>query len=202
MLVGDVSGKGVPAALVLTSIRTMFRMMTSETSDPGELVERIAKRLYEDHGGTPYLTCLVVRIDLERREFADVNAGHPAGIVLGGRTPGMSPLLLAPCGPPAGLFPSPAYRTAFLPIPNGAVSILVTDGITEAFDVLSVPGWSPAAARPRGCVRADRWRISKDLSQMRARTAVVAAVAVVLSAAPATQSVETFKAPTFGQVIV
>ena len=138
VLVGDVSGKGVPAALVLTSIRTMFRMMTSEASDPGDLVERISKRLYEDHSGTPYLTCLVVRIDLERRELAYVNAGHPAGIVLGGRTPELSPLLLAPCGPPAGLFPDQAYRTAFLPVPEGAVSILVTDGITEAFDVLGL----------------------------------------------------------------
>jgi Stage II sporulation protein E (SpoIIE) len=143
VLVGDVSGKGVPAALVLTSIRTMFRMMTSETSDPGELVERISKRLYEDHAGTPYLTCLVVRIDSERRELAYVNAGHPAGIVLGGRMPGISPLLLAPCGPPAGLFPKQAYRTAFLPVPDGAVSILVTDGITEAFDVLGLANDDP-----------------------------------------------------------
>jgi len=146
VLVGDVSGKGVPAALVLTSIRTMFRMMTSETSDPGELVERISKRLYEDHSGTPYLTCLVVRIDPERRELAYVNAGNPAGIVLGGRTPAIGPLLLAPCGPPAGLFPNQVYRTAFLPVPDGAVSILVTDGITEAFDVLGVANGDPVAA--------------------------------------------------------
>ena len=146
VLVGDVSGKGVPAALVLTSIRTMFRMMTSDTSDPGELIERISKRLYEDHSGTPYLTCLVVRIDLGRRECAYVNAGHPAGIVLAGRTPGTSPLLLAPCGPPAGLFPNQTYRTAFVPVPEGAVSILVTDGITEAFDVLGLANGDPVAA--------------------------------------------------------
>ncbi len=146
VLVGDVSGKGVPAALVLTSIRTMFRMMTSETSDPGELVERISKRLYEDHSGTPYLTCLVVRIDLERRELAYVNAGHPAGVVLGSRTPGISPLLLEPCGPPAGLFSNQVYRTAFLPVSTGAVAILVTDGITEAFDVLGLANGDPVAA--------------------------------------------------------
>ena len=146
VLVGDVSGKGVPAALVLTSVRTMFRMMTSETSDPGELVERVSKRLYEDHAGTPYLTCLVVRIDPERRELAYVNAGHPAGIVLAERTPANSPLLLAPCGPPAGLFPNQAYRTAFLPVPDGAVSIFVTDGITEAFDVLGMANGDPVAA--------------------------------------------------------
>ena len=146
VLVGDVSGKGVPAALVLTSIRTMFRMMTSETNDPGELVERISKRLYEDHGGTPYLTCLVVRIDPERRQFAYVNAGHPAGIVLGGLMSGRGPFVLAPCGPPAGLFPNQAYRTAFLPVPEGAVSILVTDGITEAFDILGLANGDPVAA--------------------------------------------------------
>ena len=146
VLVADVSGKGVPAALVLASVRTMFRMTTTETSDPGELVGRISKRLYEDHGGTPYLTCLIVRVDRERHELAYVNAGHPAGIVLGGPTPGRGPLLLAASGPPAGLFPDQMYRTAFLPIPEGAVSILVTDGITEAFDALGFANGDSTAA--------------------------------------------------------
>jgi len=62
----------------------MFRMMTSETHDPGELVTRISNRLHDDHGGTPYLTCVVLRIDLDTRRLAYVNAGHPAGIVLDG----------------------------------------------------------------------------------------------------------------------
>lgn len=146
VLVGDVSGKGVPAALVLTSIRTMFRMMTNDASDPGELVERISERLYEDHAGAPYLTCLVARIDPVRREIAYVNAGHPSGLVLGGETPRHSPLLLASTGPPAGVFPHQTYRTALLALPDDAVSILVTDGITEAFDVLGVSKGDPTAA--------------------------------------------------------
>jgi stage II sporulation SpoE-like protein len=146
VLVGDVSGKGVPAALVLTSIRTMFRMMTSETSDPGELVERISKRLYEDHGGTPYLTCLVVRVDAEHRILAYVNAGHPAGIVLDGSRSRGGPLRLVSSGPPAGLFPNQMYRTISLTVPEGAVSILVTDGITEAFDVLGRVNGDPVTA--------------------------------------------------------
>lgn len=146
VLVGDVSGKGVPAALVLTSIRTMFRMMTTETSDPGELAERISARLYGDHGGTPYLTCLIVRIDPDRGHLAYVNAGHPAGIVLGRAESGRRPLFLAPCGPPVGLFPTQAYHTAFLPVPEGAISILVTDGITEAFDLLGLAQGDPVAA--------------------------------------------------------
>ena len=146
VLVGDVSGKGVPAALVLASIRTMFRMMTSETSDPGELVERISNRLYEDHRGTPYFSCVVVRVDPERRELSYVNAGHPAGIVLGGPIPACNPLLLASSGPPAGLFPDQTYRTASLAVPEGAVSILVTDGITEALEVLGTAKGQSVAA--------------------------------------------------------
>lgn len=137
VLVGDVSGKGVPAALVLASVRTMFRMMTGETSDPGQLVERISTRLYQDHGGAPYLTCIVARVDAERRELAYVNAGHPSGIVVADRVPGGGEtLLLASCGPPAGLFPNQPYRTVSLAVPEGAVSILVTDGITEAFEAM------------------------------------------------------------------
>ena len=136
VLVGDVSGKGVPAALVLASVRTMFRMMTGETSDPGQLVERISTRLYQDHGGAPYLTCIVARVDAERRELAYVNAGHPSGIVVADRAPGGETLLLASCGPPAGLFPNQQYRTVSLAVPEGAVSILVTDGITEAFEAM------------------------------------------------------------------
>jgi serine phosphatase RsbU (regulator of sigma subunit) len=146
VLVGDISGKGVPAALVLASIRTMFRMMTSETSDPGELVTRMSHRLHEDHAGVPYLTCLVVRVDPARRELSYVNAGHPAGIVLDETTGGGAPLLLASCGPPAGLLPNQTYRTMSVVVPERAVSILVTDGITEAFEVLGVATGDSAPA--------------------------------------------------------
>jgi len=146
LLIGDVSGKGVPAALVLTSIRTMFRMLTAETSDPGQLVERISHRLYDDHGGTPYLTCIVLKIDVEHHELAYVNAGHPPGIVVDNREPDRAPLLLASGGPPAGLFSRQTYQTISRPIPVRAVSVLVTDGITEAFDMLGVPGGDRVAA--------------------------------------------------------
>lgn len=144
VLVGDVSGKGVPAALVLASVRSMFRMLIAETSDPGALVERLSQRLYEDYDGMPYLTCVIVRLDPDNHELAYVNAGHPAGIVVdaAGQEP---PLLLGSSGPPAGLFSSQTYKTASLVLPAGAVSILVTDGITEALDVLGLTETDPVA---------------------------------------------------------
>lgn len=146
VLVGDVSGKGIPAALVLASIRTMFRMMTRDTSDPAQLVERISQRLYEDHGGMPYFTCVIVKINLDTHELAYVNAGHPPGLVLDVSDQKRTPLLLESCGPPAGMFAGQKYQTSSLSLPRGAMSILVTDGITEAFDVLGVSEADPIAS--------------------------------------------------------
>jgi serine phosphatase RsbU (regulator of sigma subunit) len=139
VLVGDVSGKGIPAALVLASIRTMFRMLARETDDPAAVVERISRTLYEENGGTPYLTCVVARVDVQRREIAYVNAGHPPGIVMDERETSHGRWLLDSTGPPAGLFAAQTYEAKSFPLSPGAVSILVTDGITEAFDRLGAP---------------------------------------------------------------
>jgi sigma-B regulation protein RsbU (phosphoserine phosphatase) len=146
VLVGDVSGKGVPAALILASIRTMFRMSITETSDPGALVQRMSQRLYEDHGGNPYVTCVVVRMNVRTRELAYVNAGHPPGIVVDPSDDRGAPLLLASSGPPAGLFSNQVYQTLSVTAAPGAVSILVSDGITEALDVLGLTEPDPVEA--------------------------------------------------------
>ena len=138
LLVGDVSGKGVPAALLLASIRTMFRMLMRDTHDPGELATSMSCRLHEDYGGTPYLTCIILRIDLDQRELAYVNAGHPAGVVLDGDR--ATPRVLASTGPPAGLLGGRNYETVSLTLPPNAVSFLVTDGITEAFEMIGMDG--------------------------------------------------------------
>jgi sigma-B regulation protein RsbU (phosphoserine phosphatase) len=135
VLVGDVSGKGIPAALVLASIRTMFRMLARQTGDPGEIVDRMSQTLYEENGGMPYLTCIVASIDLHDRHLAYVNAGHPCGIVLDSGH-GDAPVLLESTGPPAGLFPGQQYRAKSLRLSPDAIAVLVTDGITEAFEKL------------------------------------------------------------------
>jgi phosphoserine phosphatase RsbU/P len=144
LLVGDVSGKGIPAALVLASVRTLFRILANEISDPGVLVDRLSRSLYDDNGGSPYLTCFVARLDLESRRLDYTNAGHPAGVIVdGGRTPAV--LRLGSSGPPAGLFPDTKYETASLVLSPGVAAVFVTDGITEAFDEL---GESSADAIP------------------------------------------------------
>jgi phosphoserine phosphatase RsbU/P len=130
LFVGDVSGKGVPAALLLTGLRTMFRMAVAETHDPGEVVGRLSRVLYEENGGRLYLTCLLAHLDLPAWTLTYVNAGHPSGLVLDKS----GQHLLDACGPPAGMFPSSRYESQSVGIKAGAIGVFVTDGITEAIE--------------------------------------------------------------------
>jgi sigma-B regulation protein RsbU (phosphoserine phosphatase) len=90
----------------------------------------------------PYLTCIVLHVDPGGREIAYVNAGHPSGLVFGGDG-SRRRWLLGSNGPPAGLFPNHEYQAASLVLPPRALTVLVTDGITEAFDELRLSASDP-----------------------------------------------------------
>ncbi len=55
VLLGDVSGKGIPAALVMASARALFRQIARNTDRPDEVLARLGRALWEEHGGVPYL---------------------------------------------------------------------------------------------------------------------------------------------------
>jgi sigma-B regulation protein RsbU (phosphoserine phosphatase) len=130
VLLADVSGKGIPAALVMESSRTLFGLLARETDRPEELVARLGRALFEEHGGTPYLTCVLARIDLDEGCMAWVNAGHPAALVV----TGTEHRALASTGPPAGMLPDPHYDAQVLRLAAGDTFVLVTDGVTEAIE--------------------------------------------------------------------
>ena len=66
-VVGDVSGKGIPAALLQASAHALFRTFARETRDPAELLTRVSKEIYSENAGESYLTCLLVRINSATR---------------------------------------------------------------------------------------------------------------------------------------
>ena len=134
ILIGDVSGKGIPAALVLSSIRSLFRVLARDTSEPRDLVERLSESLYEDNQGTPYFTCLVARLELDTRVVTYTNAGHPPGFVFDGAGVHATVRRLDRGGPPAGMFPAQRYESESVTLSVNAAAVLVTDGVTEAFD--------------------------------------------------------------------
>ena len=150
VLLADVSGKGIPAALVMASARALFRQMARETDRPDELVARLGRALWEEHGGTPYLTCVLARIDLDDRSVSWVNAGHPTALLV----TGTAQRALASTGPPAGILPDPHYDAQVLRVEAGDTLVLVTDGVTEALEsggrVEERIAWTVAQRRHKG----------------------------------------------------
>jgi sigma-B regulation protein RsbU (phosphoserine phosphatase) len=130
VLLADVSGKGIPAALVMASSRTLFRLLARETDRPEQLVARLGRALWEEHGGTPYLTCVLARMDLDDGSMFWVNAGHPAAILVGAT----ERRVLASTGPPAGILQDPHYDAQVARLAAGDTLVLVTDGVTEAIE--------------------------------------------------------------------
>jgi sigma-B regulation protein RsbU (phosphoserine phosphatase) len=129
-VVGDVSGKGIPAALLQASAHSLFRTLARESVDPAQLLTRVSKEIYAENAGGSYLTCVLARVNSVTRTVAYANAGHPAGLVVGssGRR------LLSRGGPPAGLFAETAYESEVLSIEPGDLGVIVSDGITDAIE--------------------------------------------------------------------
>ena len=133
--IADVSGKGISAAMALTLLRFTFRQIARDTQSPAELASRMSAALYDEWHGTPYVTGVVARIDVAARTLTYTNAGHPPGVLVrDGADRG-----LAEGGPPLGLFPDARYAEEQLDLIGGDVCVLLTDGITEAFDESAQP---------------------------------------------------------------
>jgi sigma-B regulation protein RsbU (phosphoserine phosphatase) len=128
VIVADVAGKGIPAAMALGSLRASFRALAREHEQPARVLDQLSAVLYEEWRGMPYVTCIVALVDATSGSLTCANAGHPAGIVTG-RT-GLR--LVASSGPPAGLLPDATYTDMTVPFSLGECFVLVTDGVTEA----------------------------------------------------------------------
>jgi phosphoserine phosphatase RsbU/P len=130
VLVADVSGKGIPAAMALGSLRAAFRTLARQTSDPSRIVTQLSTVLYEEWRGSPYVTCLVAGFDVTARTVTYTNAGHPPGIMAGSR--GVRHLNRG--GPAAGLLPEARFEQELVSLSVGDVCLLVSDGVTEALE--------------------------------------------------------------------
>jgi serine phosphatase RsbU (regulator of sigma subunit) len=130
VLVADVSGKGIPAAMALGSLRSAFRALARQRLAPAEILGQLSTAFLEDWQGVPYVTCIVAAINLRAHTLVYSNAGHPPGILLG---PARA-RYLDQGGPPAGLLSNATFHQELLSVHAGDICLLVSDGITEALD--------------------------------------------------------------------
>jgi sigma-B regulation protein RsbU (phosphoserine phosphatase) len=131
VLIADISGKGIPAALTLASMRTLFRIFSRETHDPSDLLRKISSALYAEHQGSVFLTCILGAFNSREKTLTYVNAGHPPGIVFSQD----GDHLLKCGGTPAGMFPNSDYQKCTLSFEAGVLGVFFTDGISEALPI-------------------------------------------------------------------
>lgn len=128
VLVADVSGKGVPAAMALSTVRAAFRSLAAQSSEPARLLELLSSRLFEQWEGGPYVTAIVCLVDAGGGALTYANAGHPSAVVAGcGHSQ-----LLEPTGPAAAILAGTRYQQREAALQAGDLVVFVSDGVTEA----------------------------------------------------------------------
>jgi hypothetical protein len=122
-VIGDVSGKGLPAAMIVSMIVGMLRTVSGFTEEPEEILAELNRRLYgRVHDG--FATCLAVRLDAGGT-LALATAGHPSPYLNGREIP-------LPGSTPLGLRETESYAQASVEMHDGDRVVLLTDGIPEA----------------------------------------------------------------------
>jgi hypothetical protein len=131
VIVADISGKGIAAALFMSNVRAIVHALVREISAPNELLVRLSHAMRPDAQAGLYATCFVALVDTKNRTLTYSNAGHPPGILTGSR--GVFPLRAG--GPPVGLFDDVEYESETLSFGEGEMITIVSDGVSEALDV-------------------------------------------------------------------
>ncbi len=133
MVIGDVTGHGFGAALVMAETRAYVRSYSNLHLPINALLNRVNHALASDLGGRYSVTLVLARLDSRRRTLEYVNAGHVTGYVL--KSSGELAHLLESTEAPLGMFPDSDYPSGrTIPLECGDTIILITDGITEAMN--------------------------------------------------------------------
>ncbi|MBP7496637.1 MAG: SpoIIE family protein phosphatase [Bacteroidales bacterium] len=132
-VIGDVSGKGVPAAIFMAISRTLIRATGLKGIKPGECLQYVNKLLCNESVACMFVTVFYGIMDIKTGQIEYCNAGHNPPFII--RNNGsISPLKLTE-NTILGCFETHQFKTSSLDLNPGDVLMLYTDGITEAFDI-------------------------------------------------------------------
>ena len=128
MLVADVSGKSMPAALLVSAFHAAVQLLFDEGRELGDIATELNKHIHRWSAENKFVTMIMVSIDRENDMLEFVNAGHNPCYVLsdGGID------MLKSHGLPIGIMGGTRYMTQKRPFPPGSTVVLYSDGITEA----------------------------------------------------------------------
>lgn len=133
--IGDVSGKGVPAALLMATLRAFLRGQTLQPhADLGEVMANLNTLVFESSASNRYATFFYAELDCASRTLTYVNAGHNAPMIFRESDGGATVLRLDCGGPVIGLMEDCSYQQARVTLEPGDLLVAYTDGISEAMN--------------------------------------------------------------------
>ena len=126
--IGDVSGKGVPSAMLMSVAHSLFRMVSGKIGSPSRMLEMLNTEICHGNDSNMFLTFFVGCLDLYSGELLYANAGHDKPFVLENEIH----LLPAKANLPLGVFPQTHFEEQRYILEPGTTLLLYTDGLTES----------------------------------------------------------------------
>ncbi len=129
LVMADVSGKGIPAALYMAVARTKLRDFSGPEKTPERIVGELNRRLAEENDQAMFLSLFFGLYDVRTGELIYVNAGHNPPYLVRGENPLRT---LEPTGPLVAVFPDAVFENGSCRLDPGDLLFTFTDGVTEA----------------------------------------------------------------------
>ena len=133
VVIGDATGHGVPAALLMSTTCGMLRAVALSLDSPGDVLERVNEALFARIPPGTFVTCFYGVLDPQSGRFAYANAGHDLPYVHRGSGGGTAEELRAR-GMPLGLMPGMSYEEKEVTLEAGESVLFYSDGLVEAHD--------------------------------------------------------------------
>ena len=132
MVLGDVSGKGIPAALFMAITATLLRSTARHVQRPEEILSHANQELSRDNPSSMFVTLFCAVLDTRTGLVSCASGGHTSPVLV---RPGQPPQLLADRpGTVVGIQPDLVFEPREIQLESGDTLVLYTDGVTEAFD--------------------------------------------------------------------
>jgi sigma-B regulation protein RsbU (phosphoserine phosphatase) len=133
LTVADVAGKGIGAALLVSTLHSALHLLHDRVGMGVELLDRLNRHVLASSAQNKFITLLLAELDADTGHLAYLNAGHNPGLVLRAGDGAGGPRVdeLEPCGMPIGLLAEARYAPRSIELGPGDLVCLYTDGITE-----------------------------------------------------------------------
>ncbi len=174
LIIADVMGKGIPAALFAASFRTLVRSMAGQAAHPGKVLSQMNRLLFDELSGVDmFITAQLAYVDTRKRCALVASAGHcPALLVL---AKGSEARAISPDGMPLGILAQTRFEEEAVSLGEGARLLLYTDGVTEArdrtglqFGQEKLARWLEATVRRRATAEELKQELAEELQRFQA----------------------------------